>query len=73
MARAGTFLLAGVTVTDVSAVVVTSTLAGFAAESPRTGKPTGATWRRLSAVLTMGVGAVVGALLLKWTSRCPWH
>lgn len=60
-------------VADVSTVVVTSTLAGFAAESPWTGRLADgrATWRRLSAVLTMGVGAVVGALLLRLGIAVP--
>ncbi len=56
-----------VAVTDVSTVVVTSTLAGLAADSPLTGDRSGwsVTLRRLGAVLSMACGAVVGAFLLR--------
>lgn len=52
---------------DVSTVVVTSTLAGLASEAPWTGARVGGrpTFRRLAAVLSMGGGAAVGALLLR--------
>lgn len=54
-------------VADVSTVVVTSTLAGLAADGPLTGNRTGhgVTGRRLAAVLSMGAGAVAGAFLLR--------
>ena len=54
-------------VTDVSTVVVTSTLAGLAADSPLTGNRSGwaASSRRLGAVLSMAAGAVTGAFLLR--------
>ena len=61
-------------VPDVSTVVVTSTLAGLAADGPWTGNRTG--WaapshRRLAAVLSMGAGAVAGAFLLRLTISVP--
>lgn len=52
---------------DVSTVVVTSTIAGFAAEAPWVGRRAdgATTLRRLGAVLSMGAGAVAGAFLLR--------
>ena len=60
-------------VPDVSTVVVTSTIAGLAADGPWTGNRTGwlATHRRLAAVLSMGAGAVAGAFLLRLTIAVP--
>jgi uncharacterized membrane protein YoaK (UPF0700 family) len=60
-------------VADVTTVVVTSTLAGLAAESPWTGRLADGrvTWRRFSAVLTMGAGAVVGAFMLRFGVAVP--
>ena len=56
-----------VAVGDVSTVVVTSTLAGLAADGPWTGDRVdhATTARRLAAVLCMGAGAVLGAFLLR--------
>lgn len=52
-------------VKDVTTVVVTSTLTGLAADS-RFGLGTRVgSWRRLSAVLAIGLGALTGALLLR--------
>ncbi|MFD1722017.1 YoaK family protein [Amnibacterium endophyticum] len=54
-----------VAVTDVTTVVVTSTLAALAFDS-RFGRAIGQTWvRRLLAVALIGLGALAGALLLK--------
>jgi uncharacterized membrane protein YoaK (UPF0700 family) len=55
-------------VKDVSTVVVTSTLAGLAADHRWAGSaaPEGGTSRRFYAVASMGAGASVGALLLYW-------
>jgi uncharacterized membrane protein YoaK (UPF0700 family) len=51
-------------VTDVTTVVVTSTITGFAADS-RLGGGHNQTWfRRLAAIVLIGGGAAVGALLL---------
>jgi uncharacterized membrane protein YoaK (UPF0700 family) len=60
-------------VADVTTVVVTSTLAGFAADAPWTGGRTDgrSTWRRLAAILTMTAGAVAGAFLLRLGIAVP--
>lgn len=60
-------------VTDVSTVVVTSTLAGFAAEAPWTGRNADgrSTLRRFGAILTMTAGAVAGAFLLRLGIAVP--
>jgi uncharacterized membrane protein YoaK (UPF0700 family) len=62
-----------VAVTDVSTVVVTSTLAGMAAEAPWTGGSSGGgtTLRRAAAVVAMGGGAVAGAFLLRLGIAVP--
>lgn len=62
-----------VAVADVSTVVVTSTLAGMAAEAPWTGGGSDrrTTLRRAAAVLFMGGGAVAGAFLLKLGIAVP--
>lgn len=62
-----------VAVTDVSTVVVTSTLAGMAAEAPWTGGTSdrGATLRRAAAVVSMAGGAVAGAFLLRLGIAVP--
>jgi hypothetical protein len=62
-----------VAVTDVSTVVVTSTLAGMAAEAPWTGGTSDrrVTLRRAAAVLSMGSGAVAGAFLLRLGIAVP--
>ncbi|MFB9377131.1 YoaK family protein [Kineococcus gynurae] len=53
-------------VKDVTTVVVTSTLTGLAADSRLAGGD-GKHWpRRAGAVLLIGAGAAVGALLLRW-------
>ncbi|MGA9747583.1 MAG: YoaK family protein, partial [Nocardioides sp.] len=56
-----------IAVSDVSTVVVTSTLAGLVAEAPWSGGTASgrSTLRRFSAVATMGAGAVAGAFLLR--------
>ncbi|MDQ6522880.1 YoaK family protein [Nocardioides sp. LHD-245] len=52
-------------VKDVTTVVVTSTLTGLAADS-RLGLGTrSGSWRRLAAVVAIGLGALTGALLLR--------
>lgn len=54
-----------VAVKDVTTVVVTSTLVGFAFDSPL-GMGGGQPWaRRLGAIVLIGAGAAVGALLLR--------
>ncbi len=62
-----------VAVTDVSTVVVTSTLAGMAAEAPWTGGSSdrATTFRRAAAVVAMGGGAVAGAFLLRLGIAVP--
>jgi uncharacterized membrane protein YoaK (UPF0700 family) len=62
-----------VAVTDVSTVVVTSTLAGMAAEAPWTGGTSDrrVTLRRAAAVVSMGAGAVAGAFLLRLGIAVP--
>lgn len=53
-----------IAVTDVTTVVITSTLAGLAFDS-RFGRSTGQTWfRRLAAVVLLALGALSGAALL---------
>jgi uncharacterized membrane protein YoaK (UPF0700 family) len=60
-------------VPDVSTVVVTSTLAGLAADHGAAGAtvPRSTTVRRLGAVVAMGSGALTGALLLRWSLPAP--
>ncbi len=54
----------GARISDVTTVVVTSTLVNFALDSPVAGG-TGEKWgRRLGAVVCMGTGGVLGALLI---------
>ena len=62
-----------VAVADVSTVVITSTLAGMAAEAPWTGNGADgrATLRRAAAVVSMGAGAVAGAFLLRLGIAVP--
>ncbi|MFF2621928.1 YoaK family protein [Oerskovia jenensis] len=52
-------------VKDLTTVVVTSTLTGLAADSFRDGRDRRAWVRRVSAVVALGSGAAVGALLLR--------
>lgn len=52
-------------VADISTTVLTMTLTGLAADSPPAGGDGAGSWRRGTAVLSMLVGAVAGALLLK--------
>ena len=52
-------------VTDLSTTVLTMTLTGLAADSPPAGGDGKGSWRRGAAVVSMLVGAVIGALLLK--------
>jgi uncharacterized membrane protein YoaK (UPF0700 family) len=53
-----------IAVTDVTTVVITSTLAAHAFDS-RFGRSTGQTWfRRLAAVVLLALGALAGAALL---------
>jgi uncharacterized membrane protein YoaK (UPF0700 family) len=59
-------------VTDVSTVVITSTAAALAGESWfGSGRANGKTPRRLTAVLAMGIGAFVGAMLLRIQIAVP--
>ena len=55
-----------VAVRDVTTVVVTSTITGLAADSVLGAAKPGHTSRRFWAVLLIGAGAAVGALLLQW-------
>jgi uncharacterized membrane protein YoaK (UPF0700 family) len=56
-----------IAVKDVTTVVVTSTITGLAADSVLgSGKGTGQSLRRFSAVLLILAGAASGAALLKW-------
>jgi uncharacterized membrane protein YoaK (UPF0700 family) len=52
-------------VADLTTTVLTMTLTGLAADSPLAGGDGAGSWRRAAAVLSMLVGAVAGALLLK--------
>ncbi len=52
-------------VADLTTTVLTMTLTGLAADSPLGGKDGEGSWRRSSAVVSMLVGAVAGALLVK--------
>lgn len=62
-----------VDVPDVSTVVVTSTLSGLAADHGWAGGTAdrSTTRRRLSAVVSMGLGALAGAFLLHWHLAAP--
>jgi uncharacterized membrane protein YoaK (UPF0700 family) len=53
-------------VADVTTIVVTSTLANLAADSHLAGGRGDRAWRRLGAVAAMGLGAVIGALLVRF-------
>ncbi|MFD3446844.1 YoaK family protein [Microbacteriaceae bacterium 4G12] len=53
-------------VADVTTIVVTSTLANLAADSHLAGGTGERAWRRLAAVVAMGLGAVIGALLIRF-------
>lgn len=58
-------------ITDVTTIVVTSTLANLAIDSRLAGG-TGDKWRRrLGAVLAMGLGGASGALLIRLTGGAP--
>jgi uncharacterized membrane protein YoaK (UPF0700 family) len=52
-------------VSDLSTTVLTMTLTGLAADSPLAGNDGEGSWRRAGAVVSMLVGAVAGALLVK--------
>jgi uncharacterized membrane protein YoaK (UPF0700 family) len=52
-------------VADLSTTVLTMTLTGLAADSPLAGNDGEGSWRRAGAVVSMLVGAVAGALLVK--------
>lgn len=52
-------------VADLSTTVLTMTLTGLAADSPLAGNDGAGSWRRAGAVVSMLVGAVAGALLVK--------
>lgn len=52
-------------VADLTTTVLTMTLTGLAADSPLAGHDGEGSWRRLGAVVSMLVGAVVGGLLVK--------
>lgn len=52
-------------ITDVTTTVVTMTLTGLAADSQLAGGDGKGNWRRAAAVLSMVVGAILGALLVK--------
>jgi uncharacterized membrane protein YoaK (UPF0700 family) len=52
-------------VADLTTTVLTMTLTGLAADSPLAGHDGQGSWRRVGAVVSMLVGAVAGALLLK--------
>jgi len=53
-------------VADVTTIVVTSTLANLAADSHLAGGAGDRAWRRLGAVVAMGLGAVIGAALIRF-------
>jgi len=53
-------------VADVTTIVVTSTLANLAADSHLAGGTGERAWRRLGAVVAMGLGAVIGAVLVRF-------
>jgi uncharacterized membrane protein YoaK (UPF0700 family) len=58
-------------ISDVTTIVVTSTLANLAIESRLAGGP-GDKWRRrLVAVLAMGAGGALGALVIRWAGGAP--
>lgn len=52
-------------VADLTTTVLTMTLTGLAADSPLAGNDGEGSWRRVGAVVSMLVGAVAGALLVK--------
>jgi uncharacterized membrane protein YoaK (UPF0700 family) len=60
-----------IAVPDLTTTVLTMTLTGFAAESRLAGGSGKGSVRRLSAVLAMLAGAIVGALLLKASVFAP--
>jgi len=53
---------------DVTTIVVTSTLANLAADSHLAGGTGERAWRRLGAVVAMGLGAVIGAVLIRFAA-----
>jgi len=53
-------------IADVTTIVVTSTLANLAADSHLAGGTGDRAWRRLGAVIAMGLGAVIGAVLIRF-------
>lgn len=55
-------------VSDVTTIVVTSTLANLAADSHLAGGRGDRAFRRLGAVAAMGIGAVLGALLIRFST-----
>ncbi len=55
-----------IAVKDVTTVVVTSTITGLAADSAAGGEGLNFWKRRMGAILLIGAGACVGALLLQW-------
>ena len=55
-----------VAVTDVTTVVVTSTLTGLASDSALGSRRGGGTGRRLAAVVLLTLGALGGAAMLRW-------
>jgi uncharacterized membrane protein YoaK (UPF0700 family) len=58
-------------ISDVTTIVVTSTLANLAIESRLAGGP-GDKWRRrLGAVIAMGTGGALGALVIRWAGGAP--
>jgi uncharacterized membrane protein YoaK (UPF0700 family) len=58
-------------VPDMTTTVLTMTLTGFASESPVGGGSGAGSTRRVAAVLTMLVGALAGALLLRTSLFLP--
>jgi len=58
-------------VPDLTTTVLTLTLTGIAADSSLAGGKNPRIWRRVGSVVTMFVGAIVGALLLKFGMALP--
>jgi len=58
-------------VPDLTTTVLTLTLTGIAADSSLAGGKNPRIWRRVASVAAMFVGAVVGALLLKFGMALP--
>jgi uncharacterized membrane protein YoaK (UPF0700 family) len=61
----------GLQVPDMTTTVLTMTMTGLAVDSPLGGQPTRHPRRRIASVVAMGLGALVGALLVRHSLVLP--